>query len=378
MTSALTESQQVARDLAAQLFGKAVTPDRLAEVEASDQLFDGLLWTNLAHSGLIGLCLPADVGGEGLGFAELALICEQQGAHVAPVPLVPTMVSALAVDRWGAAELRQKILRGVVEGTVILAAALSGIASAQGIAVRAAEADGGWRLEGSVLSVPGAPAAGWILVPAVDETGAAGLFAVDTSSEGVSVTPARTTDRQLHGHLDLRGAAAEHLGGVDALSWLEQRMAAALCAVQAGVARTATEMAAAYISQRQQFGKPLAYFQGTLLRVADALIAAETVQVTAYAAAVALAERAEAVTEVAVAKWWTSEGGTRSVEAALHLHGGAGNVLDHPLPRYYLWAKQIDVALGGAAYQLQVLGERLADGRATQRSEAATEEITHG
>ena len=64
--------------------------------------------------------------------------------------------------------------------------------------------------------------------------------------------------------------------------------------------------------------------------------------------------------QVAVAKFWTAEGGQRVVHAAQHLHGGVGVDRDYPLHRYFLWAKQLELTLGGATRSLLDLGERIA------------------
>src|SRR5438874_2624178 len=74
-----------------------------------------------------------------------------------------------------------------------------------------------------------------------------------------------------------------------------------------------------------------------------------------------LAEGLPAAAEVATAKFWAAEGGQRVVAAAQHLHGGIGVDRDYPLHRYYLWAKWIQLNLGGAAQQLRKLGLILAN-----------------
>jgi alkylation response protein AidB-like acyl-CoA dehydrogenase len=64
--------------------------------------------------------------------------------------------------------------------------------------------------------------------------------------------------------------------------------------------------------------------------------------------------------EVAIAKYWAAVGGQRVVHAAQHLHGGMGVDRDYPLHRYFLRAKQLELFLGGATRQLQLLGRRMA------------------
>jgi alkylation response protein AidB-like acyl-CoA dehydrogenase len=64
---------------------------------------------------------------------------------------------------------------------------------------------------------------------------------------------------------------------------------------------------------------------------------------------------------VAVAKFWAAAGGQRVVHAAQHLHGGMGVDRDYPLHRYFLYAKQLELTLGGSTAQLRRLGKILAE-----------------
>ena len=369
MALGLTDVQQVAADLSEQIFADLATTQRLVEVEASEVAVDLSLWTQLAASGLLGLCLAEDIGGSGAGVPELAMVLEKQGRHVAPVPLAATVISAMAVDRFADADTRRAVLPNVVAGTVMMAAAVTSAGVSGFPSIRAVPASGTtWSLSGRELCVAGGPIAGWLLVPARDSMDEPALFLVSSATPGVSITTVATTDRQLSGHLDLAAAEGQRVGGRDAVNWLVQAMTLGLCAIQCGVARAATELTAGYISERRQFGKPLAQFQGVLMRIADAHIATEAMATTTYAAAEVLAQSGNCPEAVSIAKWWASQAGVAVVETALHLHGGAGNVLDYALPRFYLWAKQNAISLGGPAYQLQILGELL-EHRAGEQSQ---------
>jgi len=115
------------------------------------------------------------------------------------------------------------------------------------------------------------------------------------------------------------------------------------------VAESAVGQAASYTSTRRQFGRPLSSFQGTALKAADAFIDTEAIRVTLWQAAWRLSTGRPAAEEVLVAKWWASDAGQRVVHATQHMHGGMGADVDHPIHRYFLWGKQIELTLGGAA-----------------------------
>src|SRR5437588_9455738 len=126
MDFSFTEEQQEIQGLAAQILGDKVTHERLKEVEAAPDWFDRDLWGELVKAGLVGIALPEDVGGGGFGILEAALVLEEIGRTVAPVPYLATVVlGALPVAEFGSDEQRRRLLPGVAEGNTVLTAALA-------------------------------------------------------------------------------------------------------------------------------------------------------------------------------------------------------------------------------------------------------------
>ncbi len=108
MDFAFDESQQAVSQSAEAVFGGIATDERVAEVEQSEDRFDERLWSELARANLLGLSVPEEDGGSGLGLTETCLVLEQQGRTVAPVPLWATVVlGALPIARWGSEEQRR-------------------------------------------------------------------------------------------------------------------------------------------------------------------------------------------------------------------------------------------------------------------------------
>ncbi len=179
----LSEEQEAIAELAGRIFTEKLPPERLREIETdpAGRWFADDVWNELAKSDLLGVCLPESVGGGGYGFVEACLLAEQQGRAVAPLPLVPTLVlGALPIARFGSRE-QQALLAGVIDGSVILTAALTetGDYLTPSLPATDGHRDGGdWRLTGTKVVVPAAHLATRILVPArVD--GGAGVFIVD-------------------------------------------------------------------------------------------------------------------------------------------------------------------------------------------------------
>jgi len=206
-------------------------------------------------------------------------------------------------------------------------------------------------------------------VPARQAEGGVGLYLLDPEASGVTIEEQRVTSKQLHARLSLANAPAERVGDAERggaiLEWLAQRATLALCIVQVGVSERALEMTSAYARERVQFDRPIGSFQAVHQRAADAHIQLEAMRLTAWDAAWRLDAEEAAGEPVAIAKYWAAAGGQFVGYAAQHLHGGIGIDVDYPLHRYYLWAKQNELALGSAPIQLERLGAQLADGTIT-------------
>jgi alkylation response protein AidB-like acyl-CoA dehydrogenase len=351
------ETQQDLRKLAAQIVEQESTVDRVRELEAGTERVDRRLWAELAKANLLGLAVPEEYGGSGLTILEAALILEAVGRHVAAVPVLATVVmGALPVAAFGSDDLKRRLLPGVVDGETFLTAAIQEAANPEPLrpTTRAAEAGGEWRLDGEKVAVPWAMLADHLLV-----TADAGVFVVAVGADGLTVERAEATHREPQGHVTMRATPAERLAGPEATTFLYQHALAGVCATAVGVLEGALRITASYISEREQFGKPIAAFQGATMRIADAYIDAEAVAATTWSAIWRLTDGRPAADALAIAKFWVADGGQRVVHAAQHLHGGMGVDVDYPIHRYFLWAKELELTLGGATPQLLDLGASL-------------------
>jgi alkylation response protein AidB-like acyl-CoA dehydrogenase len=363
MDFSFTEEQQAVSELADKIFTGVATVDRVKEVERSADRFDRDLWGQLASANLLGIALPEEHGGSGLGLTELCLVLEQQGRRVAPVPLLWTQVAALALAAHGSPELAAEWVPGVATGDVVLTLALAEAGAGDPLQpwAVARSSTGGWTIDGTKLSVPYAHVAARVLTTArVDGTDEVVLLLVDPSSAASSQT-GEATDHQLLTHLTFDSAPATLVApGTGAVQWTVERALTGLAAIQLGVAEEALTQAAAYTSNRIQFGKPLSSFQSTSARAADAYIDTEAIRATLWQAAWRLDTGLPASLEVEVATWWAAEAGQRVVHATQHLHGGMGADIEYPIHRYFLWGKQIEDTLGGASNHLARIGKGLA------------------
>ena len=370
MDFSFSEEQDDLKGLATQILEGELSNERLKEVEGGADNFDRELWAKLAEAGVLGIAVPEAHGGGGYGFLETALVLEQVGRTVAPVPYYAAVVlGALPITQFGTDAQQAALLPGIASGETIVTAALFESGAEPLNPVTTATPDGdGWTLDGVKDCVPAGPLADSVLVPATTPDGKIIVAIIDAGAAGVARESQQTTNGHPEARLTLAGvkvAAGDVLGsadnGAEVLEWIVERATAALGAIAVGVCEEAVRMTAEYTKTREQFGRPIATFQAVGQRAADAYIDTEGVRLTTWQAVWRLSEGLPASTEVAVAKFWAADGGQRVVHAAQHLHGGMGVDKDYPLHRYFLWAKWIELSLGGATRQLLTIGRMLAE-----------------
>jgi alkylation response protein AidB-like acyl-CoA dehydrogenase len=366
MDFSLSEEQETTRSLARQILSDLVTPERHKELEADGQWFDHKAWSALADAGLLGIAAPEAYGGSALGFLEVALVLEEVGRTVAKVPYLASVVTGvLPIAEFGDDALKRTWLPKLVAGEAIATAALvEDRAPALAPTTTARKKGSTWVLDGTKICVPAGLDAAIVLVPAMTGNRKVAVFVVETGAAGVEVERQDTTTGIPEARLVLAGASATLLGdtasGASIIEWIRLRATAALAATAVGVCEAALRITADYTKTREQFGRPIATFQAVGQRAADAYIDTEAVRLTALQAAWRISAGLPAEAEVAIAKFWAADGGQRVVHAAQHLHGGMGVDRDYPVHRYFLWAKQLELTLGGATQQLLRLGDILA------------------
>jgi alkylation response protein AidB-like acyl-CoA dehydrogenase len=307
----------------------------------------------------------------GLGIIELCQLLEQQGKSLAPVPLFPTLVlGALPIAAFGSEEQKRRLLTPVAAGSQILSGAFAEIGGPDPASPRttANEAAGGWQLHGEKVCVPYADEAHRVLVPAATGPAQVGLFLVDPRGEGAVLEEQQATNHEPQFTLRLSGAkvpAQDVLGdpraGEPVVRFVQEHGRVALAATQVGVCAEALRRTAIYTSERKQFNRAIGSFQGVALRAADGYIDVDCMRTTLVQAAWQLSVgRATAPAAVAVAKWWACRAGQRVVHTVQHLHGGIGSDIDYPIHRYFLWARHIEMTLGGAQEMLAQIGTQIA------------------
>lgn len=366
MDFSLTEEQTQVCALSAQILGDHTSPDQLKLIDKQDLRFDQKLWQLMAEAGLLGVAIEEAHGGMSLGFETLCMLLEEAGKTVAPLPLVSNLVSAaLTVQEFANADIKASLLPKVVSGETILCSAFSEGHSdnpaAAGLALDAG------KLNGSKHMVPFAQQSSHVLLTA-QSSGELVVMLVNLSSNGISMTAQTSTTGEPQYAItfaDVEVSGDAILGqGQDAhkiLQWTLDRTITANCAVALGVTTTMLKMTAAYTSEREQFGVPIATFQAVAHRAADCFIDVENLRLVTQQAASRLDQGQPSEQEVTIAKIWCGDVCHRVSQASQHMHGGIGVDRDYPLFRYVLWAKQLEMTLGSGAAYLSKLGDQIAE-----------------
>ena len=336
------------RDLLAQ---RSPVERVLARAE-SGEAYDQSLWRTLAgEMGLAGMAVPERFGGGGASLRESAVVLEELGRGVAPVPFLSSAVVAttvlLAAD---AADPLTKLAAG--ETVAVLAVPF---VTGPGSPLPAVTADGG-RLTGSVTGVADGFAADLLLVPAGD-----GLYLVDATAEGVTRTGVVSLDltRPL-ADIRLDGAVGQRIAeGSAAQAAVAAGLtagAALLASEQLGLAEWCLDTTVAYVKVRHQFGRPVGSFQALKHRLADVWVDLTQARAVARYAAVCAAEGdPDLPVAASVAQAFCSPMAVKAAEECVQLHGGIGFTWEHPAHLFLKRAKADAAGYGSADRHRQAL-----------------------
>jgi alkylation response protein AidB-like acyl-CoA dehydrogenase len=341
-----SDTEEALRESVRHLFADRCPPEAVARTyDAAPQDFAGVWRTLAADLGVAGLLVPESLGGAGAGAREAAVVMEEIGRAVAPVPFLSSAVLAtIALLRAGDTETVSALARGEV--TAALVVPLS-TAPGDPLAGVRAGSDG---LSGLVGSVAGAGEADVLVVPAAGPGGVE-LHTVAPTAPGVEVTPILALDmtRPL-ASIRFSDAASSRVGPADAaVAEALVTGAALLASEQLGVAQWCFDTALAYTKQRKQFGRAIGSYQAIKHRLADLWF--ETSAATAvarYAADTCARGDADSAIAAALAQAYCSGVAVHAAEECVQLHGGIGMTWEYPAHLYLKRAKSDQLALGTA------------------------------
>ena len=364
----LSEDQALIRDTARELV-QARSPvkemRRLRDARDPDG-FSRALWKEAVELGWAGIPFPEAVGGAGLGYAELGIVLEELGRTLAPTPLLSSVVLAgSAIQLAGSAAQRERLLRGVCDGSRLLALAHQETPRFAPYATRtrAERTASGWRLSGRKLFVLDGHVADALVVVArvAGESGdrdGLGLFLVPAAQRGVAITRTWLIDGRNAANLELAGVelgADAALGtpgtAADALDAVFDRGAAALAAEMMGGIQEAFDRTLAYLKAREQFGVKIGSFQALKHRAAEWFCEVELTRALVLEALRAIdAGDANAPRLASAAKARASDAFLLSGEEGVQMHGGIGMTDEEDIGLFLKRARAAEQTLGDSGY----------------------------
>ena len=309
------------------------------------------VWRGLADLGATGVLVPSDHDGAGMTMVEAGVVAEELGAALYPGPWLSSAVAATrALIRTGADD---GLLAEIAGGTAI--ATVGPLSGARPVA-------DGATLRGEITAVPDAAAATVLLVLAEERDGA-GLYAVDPTSAGVTVT-ARPHVDQTRKHFDVGfdGVNARRLASAsaDAISGLVDDVMIASAADALGAATAVMNLAIEYAKVRRQFDQPIGSFQAVQHLCVDMYEAVELARSGVIHALWAADSAEPAERHRAAVRAKAFAGRLASVgDTAIQVFGGIGFTWEHDAHLYLKRLLGWSAFLGGPDRYLEEVGAQL-------------------
>lgn len=349
------EDQNEFRSVLRQLLAQYADIDRVRAVAETGRI-DSDLWAVLcSEMAAPALHLDEEIGGAGFSLVETAILAQELGRTLAPVPLVATAVATEAITLLGSEAQIEAELGPILAGKRIVTTPFVALADVAG----AVQADAAGALTGDLDFVPHAIDADAILVGATLPGGGVGVFLVSTSANGVAIDEGDSLDLTRAGSpVQLKAAQGELLGGAAAEPEAMDRVDAIgrtlLAADMVGAARETLSIAVEYAKIRRQFNRQIGSFQGVKHLCSDASIAIELAHPVADWAAMTYGQDEFAANSV-LAKYQASEALTVAASNSIQVHGGMGFTWEALPHLYFRRATALAQAYGDANANLQAI-----------------------
>ena len=368
MNFGFNEEQELLRSTARKFFDNECSSETVRKLMDSPEGMTPDLWKKLAEQGWLGLIVPDEHGGMGLGIVDLVVLMEEMGRAVVPGPFFSTvLLGGLAILEGGTETQKKawlpKLASGDARATLAWMEPTADL-GARGITLPATAKGSGHVLNGTKLFVQDAHTADVLVVAARTATGKTAeegisLLLVPKGSPGLTVTLLPTMDqtRKLC-EVTLKDVVVgpDALMGSTGSGWAPlarviDRATVGLCAEMCGGAQKVLDMTVEYAKIRQAFGRPIGSYQGVKHKAADMLVDVENSKSITYYAAWAMDEGvAEGPLAVSMAKAYVSDAYRRVSGAGIQLHGGIGFTWEHDLHLYFKRAKGSEFTFGDATW----------------------------
>jgi alkylation response protein AidB-like acyl-CoA dehydrogenase len=344
-----------------------------------EETFPREVVAELGRMGLLGICQPEEWGGAGLGYVELALVCEEIARFDGSLALTVASHNGLGTGHlatFGSQAQKEKYLSKLARGEWLGAWGLTEPGSgsdAAGMRTTAVKKGDTWVLNGAKMFITQGTVAGCYVVLAVTdrEAGHRGItaFVLDPAMKGFSA-------RKIHDKLGMRSSDTAELvfdnvilpedhvvgalgqGFLDTMKILD-RGRITIAAIGCGIIRGSLEESLRYSKEREAFGKPIADFQAIQWKLANMATEYEASRLLTMRAASLADAKLPFSKEASMAKLFSSEAAMRAATEAIQIHGGYGYTQEFPVERYLRDAKLLEIGEGTSEVQRMVIAKHV-------------------
>jgi len=373
----LTDQQRAVRDSAREFAEAEIAP--VAREAEETGTWPEEVWERAIDAGFVGVRIPEEYGGAGMGMVESAIVAEEFSRVDAGVSAaIATDFGTGMVEAHGTEAQREWILSGVARGDVIAAMANTEPSHGSDAASieTTAERDGDEYVINGVKTFTshGTIADVVLTMCRTGEKGHGGISAllVETDRDGFTVESEidkmgwnASETAQLR-YDDVRVPAANLVGEEDRgfyqLMEFFSHERVGVAASSLGIAQGCLEEAIEYAKEREQFGRPIQKFQAIQHKLADMGLDVETARRLTYDAAAQL-DAGETPRKLAsMAKLHASEAAESVASEAVQIHGGNGYTRSYPVERQYRHAKIYQIGEGTSEIQRNIIAQELLGG----------------
>jgi alkylation response protein AidB-like acyl-CoA dehydrogenase len=378
----LTETQDLFKRSARELFAQECPPTLVREMIEKGEPYSDTLWQKLVDQGWTGLFFSEEAGGLGLGMVEMAIAFEEMGRALVPGPFLSTVALAGSLIQKGcSSEYASKRLQAISAGELKATLALleqSADWELKAISLEAVEAAGGFKLNGTKLFVSDADESGCIITAARAGNDLVLAF-VDRKSPGVTVKvmPGIDATRFVYevSFADVVVPREDVISGAGAREAIEHALDVATLALSAemvGGMQWVLDASVEYAKTRKQFGKPIGQFQAVQHHCANMLLMTESARSAVYYAAWLMGNDQEAAPlAVSMAKAYASDAYREVGNLGIQVHGGLGFTWDENIHFYYKRAKASELMFGDATFHRERIARLVVD-KASEPEKSAT------
>jgi butyryl-CoA dehydrogenase len=376
MDFALTDEQRGIQSLAREFAEAEIVPN--AAGWDREHRFPAEVFTKLGRLGLMGTCVPEELGGAGADFLSYILVLEELSradAGVGVTVAVHTSAATLPIVVFGSEEQKTRFVPPLASGDVLGAFALTepdAGSDAGSIRTAAVPGENGWTITGSKQWITNGSYAGTIVLFARSDPSTAGprgvscfllegdQITVVREEEKLGLNSSSTADIRVDGvHVGPdRLLHEERKGFTVAMATLDGgRIGIAAQAV--GIAQAAYDTARAYAAQRRQFGHRIAEFQAIQFALAEMATSIDAARLLTYRAAWRKQSDLPHTGEGAKAKLFASRVAVETTASAIQVLGGYGYTKEFPVERFYRDAKVTEIYEGTSEIQRIVIARQI-------------------